>query len=186
MRMFRIITIISVILITGSLSKKVYSQEDTVSVDSVDTRFIDHSPKKAAIYSAVLPGFGQIYNRKYWKLPIVYAGYGVISYFIADNNSKYKEFKTNLIAVSDDDPLTIYDGPASSAQLKNLMNGYRRNRDLFIIITFAWHALNVIDAHVDAHFINFDVSDDLTMNIQPSAVFAGSRPLLGLSCSFKF
>ncbi len=182
--MYKSITIAVVIVIFLTTSVEVFSQEDSVLVDSVSNEFINHSPKKAALYSAVLPGLGQIYNKKYWKLPIVYTGYGVITYFITDNNKKYKEFKTNLIAETDDN--LTYDGPYSEIQLKQLMNGYRRNRDLFIIITVAWHALNIIDAHVDAHFINFDVSDDLTMNIRPTAKFIGASPSFGLSCFLNF
>lgn len=180
--MYRIITIVVVIIFFIIAPVEVFSQKDSISVDSVTNRFIDHSPKKAAIYSAILPGLGQIYNKKYWKLPIVYTGYGVITYFISDSNKKYKEFKTYLIAESNDE----YDGIASKEQLVQLMNGYRRNRDLYIILTVAWHALSVIDAHVDAHFINFDVSEDLSMSIRPSVSFTGSIPSLGVSCYFTF
>jgi len=143
-----------------------------------------HSPRKASIYSAILPGLGQAYNKKIWKIPFIYAGFGAIGYFIDWNNNNYKLSKTAYTHLKDDDPLTTdylklkaiegydLDNPTDVA---NLLEGltkrqeyYRRNRDLLVISMFGFYGLNIIDASVDAHFFNFDMGDDLTMSWQPS------------------
>jgi len=165
---------------------EVFSQEDSIDVQQKDTSLIHHSVKRATLLSTFLPGAGQIYNKRIWKTPIVYGGFATIGYFINDNNKGYKEYKNNLIALTDDDPETLYDGAFSSEQLKQIMNSYRKNRDLCIILTVVWYGLNIMDAHVDAHFINFDISDDLTMEISPVNIQYGNNKTFGLSCRLFF
>ncbi|MFC2097301.1 DUF5683 domain-containing protein [Bacteroidota bacterium] len=170
-------------MITSVKPPSGFSQQDSTVNAKIDTT---HSIKKATIYSAILPGLGQAYNKKSWKIPIVYAGLGTIGYFIHFNNTEYKRYKTDLLAVTDDNPATIYDGPASSSQLKQYMNSYRRDRDFTIILFAAFYVLNIIDAHVDSHFVNFDVSDDLSMRINPVLIPFNNYTTLGLSCRLSF
>jgi hypothetical protein len=152
-----------------------------------------HSVAKAAIFSAVLPGLGQAYNKKYWKIPIIYAGFGVIGYFVYTNNKEYKDFKEAYLYVANDDTYPInnpYVTKYSETQLKDAMDFYRRNRDLSIIIGGLWYTLNILEAYVDAHFFYYDISDDLTMSIKPTVVnqsFVNMQlPAPGLKVSFKF
>jgi len=151
-----------------------------------------HSVSKAAIYSAVLPGLGQGYNRKYWKIPIIYAGFGVIGYFVYFNNNEYKDFKEAYIYVANDDTVPTdnpYVTKYTQDQLKEAMDFYRRNRDLSIIIGGLWYVLNILEAYVDAHFFDYDISDDLTMKISPSALSGSStafKPTPGIKISLKF
>lgn len=118
--------------------------------------------------SACLPGLGQAYNKKYWKIPVIYAGLGTFGYFATSLNSNYKKFKNAYIFRYDNDPNTtdLY-ATLSDAQLKDAQNYYRRYRDLNIIFIAALYTLNIIDANVDANMFTFDVSDNLSMNFEP-------------------
>ena len=161
---------------------------DTVMVKGAPS----HSPRRATMLAALLPGTGQFYNRKYWKVPIVYAGFGVCGYFIYTNNRTYQNFLQAWQAKNNggtgDGPY-IYDRfdpkyPASS-RLNNLEN-LRRNKDQFrrylelsVIATVAMYALQIIDANVDAHLRGFDWnSENLTLRFEP--VLDGNFAGMGL------
>jgi hypothetical protein len=171
-------------------------------VDSVKTKKAEvvHSPRKATIYSAVLPGLGQIYNRKYWKLPIVYGGFATLGYFINFNNEQYVKYKKAYSDIIDTDPSTnsfkdLGIDPSKyesikltqiTGRLRTFKDGWRRDRDLVVIFTAAFYALNIIDASVDAHFFDFDISDDLTINWIPSPMICMDEKLIGLQCKITF
>ena len=132
-------------------------------------------PAKAAIMSACLPGLGQIYNRKWWKVPIVYAGLGGIGYFSYRNFSEYRsylhayEYKTGDLpeGVTLTDYETQLANKYAEGQLQTYKESYRRNFELFTILTVAWYGLNIIDAVVDGHLYTYDISDDLSINVDP-------------------
>jgi hypothetical protein len=161
-----------------------------------------HSPKKAALYSTILPGLGQAYNKKYWKIPIVYGGFAALGYFIRWNNKEYSTAKQAYVDLTDKDPETKsymnlkqigYYNLTNPTDVANLKTGltssqdyYRRNRDLLIIVTFAFYGLNIIDASVDGHFFNFDISDDLTMKVRPALLQQKNQNIFCLNCSFNF
>ena len=147
-----------------------------------------HSATKAIILSAVLPGAGQAYNKKYWKMPIIYAGLGVLIYSIDFNSKKYRTFKDAYIARTDSSALTTDDYPRYTADnLRSLFQYYRRNRDLCYILTGAVYVLNVLDAYVDAELFYFDVSDDLSMNCSPFIMNSPQGNTIGgLSLRFCF
>jgi hypothetical protein len=132
-----------------------------------DSAFIaNHSPRKASIYSAVLPGMGQIYNRKYWKVPIVYAGFGGLIYGIiyeADHYNFYKEKYKYML----DNNLSEYEG-ISIRQAEVYKDFHRRWRDLFSIGTAGFYVLQIIDATVDAYLINYDISEDIALIVEPA------------------
>jgi hypothetical protein len=144
-----------------------------------------HSPRKASIKSAILPGLGQIYNEKYWKVPVVYIGLGVSAYYIDYNNGLFKTYKKALIAELDDDPLTINDSGFSSSQLDELQDTYRRWRDLSWVALSAVYLLNIIDANVDAHLFHFDVGEELGMSILPY-VSPSTQINTGVTLSLNF
>ena len=161
-----------------------------------------HSPKRATIYSAILPGLGQAYNKKYWKIPIIYAGFGTIGYFIGWNNGYYKTYKLAYSDLTDDDDATDsyldleatqYYDLDNSTDYNNFKSGlskqqdyYRRNRDLLIISIVGFYGLNLIDASVDAHLFDFDISEDLSLNWQPSVQTFEKQLVYGVSCNFNF
>jgi hypothetical protein len=134
------------------------------AVELNDTAY--HSPRKAAIYSAVLPGLGQIYNHKYWKVPIVYAGFGTLAYFIGFNNIRFQKFKQAYKDYPDYD--LDYPYPLTLDQIDRAMLYYKRWRDLSILGTLGFHLFQIIDATVDAHLFNWEVGEDLSFNIKPS------------------
>ena len=159
--------------------------------NTADTLQKPHSPTRAAIYSAVLPGLGQGYNRKYWKIPIVYAGFGVITYFIISNTGEYRKFSEAYSYVASGDSSYIdneYVGKYDEQQLLDSRNYYRRNMEFSYIIGGLWYILNIIDASVDAHFFDYDVSDDLSLEIDPVMYVRrdDQRRVSGIKLTLKF
>jgi hypothetical protein len=159
------------LLLTAFLQgNELFSQSDTLR-QTTDTLppISKHSPKTASLLSAVVPGLGQAYNRKYYKIPLIYAAFGTVGYFVWQNNSYYQEFKTAYSYRTDNDSLTIdkYTN-YSAANLLTLKDYHRRNLELTVIIGTVIYILNIVDASVDAHLFDFDVSDKLSMRVAPS------------------
>lgn len=155
------------------------------------------SSKKALLYS-LIPGGGQIYNRKYWKLPIVYGGYLGLTYAITWNGSKYNDYSKayKSIMTGTDDWKTIFPSYVNSnwttdqlaSSFKRQRDYFRRNRDLAIIATVGVYALCMIDAYVDAELYDFDISPDLSLRVEP--IISGPTQYMpasfGLQCSLTF
>ena len=164
------------------------------------------SPKRALWLAVVLPGAGQIYNRKYWKLPIVYGGFVGCAYAIRWNNMMYKDYSQAYMDIMDDDPTTqsynqfLHLGNEVTEEnkerykslFKKRKDYYRRYRDMSFFILVGVYALSVIDAYVDASLSDFDISKDLSLRISPAIIgnehernpFRGSA--IGLQCSIFF
>ena len=149
----------------------------------------DHSAKKASIYSAIIPGYGQFYNKKYWKIPIVYASIGTAFYIGKWNQNKYLIYKEAFQYRTDKDETTIdeFENIYSESNLVTIKNYHRKNRDLAYIICAGFYLLNIIDASVDAHLFNFSINDDVSLNIEPSMMHLNLNfnPALSLSLNFK-
>ena len=161
------------------------AQQDTIvglqdlPEESADTIEKKHSPKTAAILSAVIPGSGQIYNGSWWKTPIVYAGFAGIGYGLYFYQDYYKSFKTAYnnyrnpyleqgLTPPADTVLTVRGEEGySPVNVQQGRDFYRKYRDLCIIGIGAWYLLNILDAYTEAHLFEFDVSDDLTINWEP-------------------
>ncbi|HNW99043.1 MAG TPA: DUF5683 domain-containing protein [Bacteroidales bacterium] len=175
-----------IILLLFTFSFQTFSQTDTAKVKTDTIKIKKHSPRKALIMSACVPGLGQIYNRKYWKVPVIYAGAATVTYFIIFNSNKYNKFRKAYQYSTDNDPLTINPYPDyDNTYLLALKNYYRRNLELSYIFSFGIYALNIIDASVDAHLFNFDMSDDLSMNIHPVVIPSSGNLATGLTFSFN-
>lgn len=157
--------------------------------DSIRTLF-KPDPMKAVWMGAIIPGYGQIYNRKYWKLPIVYGGFLGCAYAIAWNGTRYSDYKTAYRDIIDKDPNTNYfmdilpEGYTLASlggvsqytrTLQTKQNTFRRYRDLSIIITAVFYGLTLVDAYVDAQLYDFDISPDLSMYITPSILEYGDQ-----------
>lgn len=162
------------------------SHEDTTSATTTETPIAEQwrpDPMRAVWMGTIIPGYGQIYNRAYWKLPIVYGAFMGCAYAISWNNRMYQDYKQAYR-----DILTDTDGTKTSyldmlpdgytiemiggkdnytRVLKNGNDTYRRYRDISIVATVLVYALSIIDAYVDAQLYDFDISTDLTMNISP-------------------
>ena len=165
--------------------------QDTTTVETPvlegDTLVLqkEHSVRKATILSAVIPSAGQAYNKKYWKMPIVYAGLGVCIYFIDWNTKEYRFYRDGLIAELDDDASTINTTGFESGALEQGMEQHRKWLDISWMSLTGVYVLQLLDANVDAHLFHFDVGEDLSFNIHPSLVPAnGVRP--GLHFTMKF
>ena len=190
-------SLIILFLTTGFSAFSQKSDNDSVKVKKP---VVEHSPRRATIYSAVLPGLGQIYNRKYWKVPLVYGGFATLGYFINFNNGEYIKFRQAYSDIIDNDPSTdsyvklVTDPrrlepdkiPQLTESLRKAKDYWRRNRDLVVIGTVVFYAVNIIDASVDAHFFNFDISDDLTFNWVPAPMMCMDNKLIGIHCKFTF
>ena len=147
-----------------------------------------HKPKTASLRSALIPGWGQAYNKKYWKIPIIYAGIGGLVYALDQNQKEYNTLRQAYIFTTDDDTATIglYQGRALSADvLASLRDTYRRYRDLSVVGLFAVYVLNIIDANVDAHLFEFNVDDNLTLNFVPCRQVVSSRSYHGIGINLK-
>lgn len=176
--------------------KQVIIDDDVKNLDSlkkysefikIDT--VEDKPNMAALYSAVLPGLGQVYNNKPWKLPIIYGGFVFFGYILKYNHEAYVESKRALFAEEDGDPRTSPEPPLDNVSLDILERRndfYRRNRDFVIILTAAWYLLNVVDAHVDAHLNEFTITDDLSLNITPSVQRFYTYNNYGVSITLNF
>ena len=151
-----------------------------------DTTFkLKHSPHKATIYSAILPGLGQAYNKKYWKVPVVYAGFGFLTYLIYTNNTEYVSYNEAYVYDADIDPIppNEYAIKYDKDQLLKGRDFYRKELERSFIFTALWYFLNIIDASVDAHLFNFDISDNLSLRVEPTMNFnhyISPKPAAGL------
>ena len=208
-----IATVLLMILMCGS---SLNAQEPVIENDSLlitkgeelvkpkKTRFL--IPKKSAMYSAVFPGLGQAYNHKYYKIPFIYAGIAATGYGIWWNNKFYNTYRNAYIDIRDSDPnseryLEVlppgynFDEQGAEwrrwfeSQLEKKKDSYRRDRDLLVIVMVGVYVINIIDANVDAHLSDFDISNDLSMNVSPVLLgdyFGSGNSSLGLSLRLNF
>ncbi len=172
-----------------------------------EKRFIP-DPKKALWLAIAIPGGGQIYNRKYWKLPLIYGGFLGCIYALNWNNTMYHDYSQAYIDITDDDPLTKsyenfipqgYDVSRNLTRIQDLFrrkkNYYRRYRDLSMFIMIGVYALSIIDAYVDAELSSFDISKNLSMKVRPSFIHDKNTTVwnktltphsYGVECSINF
>ena len=158
------------------------------------------SVNKATTLATICPGAGQIYNKSYWRVPLVVGGFATTIYCIDWNNRGYQRFKKayRLRFDYDTNPDLYpngsqdeFGGRYASSFLKNLRNSYRRNRDMCIILTAGIYLLQIMDAHVDAHLRDYDISDDLSVDVTPVIDYSyhpglGNTATMGMNFSFKF
>lgn len=181
---------------------------DSVSPAAPQPRVFNPDPKRAMWLSVLCPGLGQIYNRRYWKLPIIVGGFVGLAYGTSWNNRMLQDYRRGYRDIMDNDPNTrsymnffaptVREEDLSPEWIKNTMRNqrdyYRRYRDICIIGMVALYLLNVVDAYVDASLAHFDISPDLSLDLRPSTidsdshvVAAGGRlPSVGLQCAVTF
>ena len=175
-------------LLLGSLPN--YSQEKKnaiiVAKESLKYQEINPlAPAKAAFYSAVLPGLGQAYNKKYWKIPLAYAGIGAGLYYYNINSTKYNNYrdayKRRLAGYRDDNYQYLDDSRLITAQ-----QFYQRNRDLSLFVAVVFYALNIVDANIDAHLMQYNVNDKLSFRPEIYSDEITYQQILGLTLNFHF
>ncbi len=181
------------LFIIGFLLLSIYGFSQTAS-DTASIKpktYKKHSPKLASVLSAVIPGAGQVYNRKYWKVPIIYAGLGGLGYLFLNSQDQYSYYRKNLINEADGDASTINETPYGQDQLQSEKLRYRKFRDLSAFGLIAVYAINIIDANVDAHLKTFDVSNDLSLQLNAKPLLSNYNGQLtcnagiGLKLTFK-
>ena len=179
--MFRLSVILIVSLTAiASFAQEVEVVRDTIKIPSdslqirkggkiitIESYAKRYQPRKALLYAAVLPGMGQVYNKKYWKLPIVYGGFYVLTSFSFAYNRLHDKYKAELFLLLEN-PGTKAPSGFSETQLRSITDTYRRQRDYFLILNVFWYFLQMIDAHVDAHLKEFDLNPQLKISISPS------------------
>lgn len=195
---FSVLLCFSAIAQEGKEEQKITKEKKSPSAKSDDTLVIIPAdsaltrkeidplrPAKAAFYSAVLPGLGQAYNKKYWKIPIVYAAIGTGIYFYTDNNKQYKRvreaYKRRLAGFEDDE----FQGRLTDDGLREAQKSFRRNKELSLLITFGLYALNIVDANVDAHLLQFNVDDNLSFKPHYIIDEFNNKGRVGLTMNFK-
>jgi len=205
--------LLSLILLTGT--QNAVSQQFDADTVLVESNVKVHSPHKATMYSVMLPGLGQAYNKKYWKIPILYAGIGATIYAINWNTKNFKKYKSGFKDFSlfydwkyRDEESTIEEPDSKSyeelinldfettsqstdnwfkTQLQNKKDSYKHDRDLSYIILVGVYVLNIVDAAIDAHFTNFNINDDLTIKVEPAVNYSAfSGNSLGFRCQITF
>lgn len=182
-------------------------EEEVVEVKkkpTIDTTYFKHSPSKAMVLSAVIPGLGQAYNKKFWKIPIVYGALGGCVYWFCYSNSTFLDYRDGYISFMDKDPTTnfyktmdlrglddygnVTDASLVERELSTYKDAFDRNRSMALLSIVLVYALNIIDASVDAHLFNFDVSEDISMRVDPVIIPAkiNSPNQYGLAWKIKF
>jgi len=184
----KIVPISLLFFLTGTVSLFAQAKEDTVLVvkDTTKLQEIDPlTPAKAAFYSAILPGLGQAYNKKYWKIPLVYGAIGTSLYFYIDNNKKYHDYrdayKRRLEGYNNDKYEFLDDSRLIAGQ-----KFYQRNRDLSALFVVGFYVLNIIDANVDAALIQFNVNERLSLRPEIYPDDVTFRPNVGLTFNYHF
>ncbi|MDX1652028.1 MAG: DUF5683 domain-containing protein [Brumimicrobium sp.] len=186
MRLFLLCLLMLPLLLNG---------QEITHVDTLDKiRDTAHSAKKAALFSAVLPGAGQVYNhtampkgrkKAFWKVPIIYAGLGATGYFAIDNHLTQLALKEEYtFRVKNGSPNLQQYASYDNQGILTLYQQHQRSRDLMIFAFIAVYGLNILDAFVEAHFVEFDVSEDLSFRISPSLLYSYT-PALSLTFNFR-
>lgn len=182
--------LLTCITLTSTIS---FGQDKLDTLIQQDTT--KHSVKKAALFSAIIPGAGQIYNhmampkgkkKGLWKVPLIYAGLGVTSFYLLKNNNLQRdlrsEYESRIAGNGISDQFSEYDNDG----LLTLYTTSRQRRDLFILGTGIIYLLNVVDAGVEAHFVDFDISEDLSLSVRPTLFSSRNNVGLGMTATFHF
>ncbi|PKH51029.1 hypothetical protein CXF68_10195 [Tenacibaculum sp. Bg11-29] len=178
------------------LSQILFAQKDptalkTKQLQIVTNKYNPLSPSKAAFYSAIFPGGGQIYNKKYWKAPIVWAAMGTSAYYYINNSNEYDRYRTafRLRKQGLKDEFTDVDGKTliSTPGLENAQKVLRKNRDLSLLTGILLYVLQIVEASVNAHLLQFDTTDNLSLKpmVYPDPLFIES-PKVGLTLKYSF
>jgi len=142
------------------------------------------NPKKSGMYSAILPGLGQLYNRQYWKIPVIYTGLAVAGYFFINNLDNYQSYRLAYIGrINNPYPTDKYVGLYTTAQLQQLQDDYNKYLDLTVMISVIGYSMQIIDAITSAHLKNFDIGRDISVKLKPMMLQNGIG--FGLAVSLK-
>ena len=186
---------IFVVLFSIGIFNSYAQKEDDVTIKVTDTVFSNYdfnplSPSKAAFYSAILPGLGQAYNKKYWKIPIIYGALGSGIYFYSFNNTNYKKARTAFKLMQDGKPHE-YDGVGdhiflSEDALISAQENYKKDRDLSLLVTIGLYVLQILEASTNAHLLQHNVDDNLSFKPAIIKDDFSNKQIVGASINFNF
>jgi len=182
--------------ISENTEKKIPKEVVVDSLFQVETTFDPLRPAKAAFYSAILPGLGQAYNKKYWKIPIIYAALGTGVYFYINNNNEYNRYrdayKSRLAGFETDEFYYSATGErldeprVSTDRLETAQQFYKKNKEISLLVILGMYALNIIEANVDAHLLQYNVDENLTLAPHYNFNQVNANNDVGLTLNFKF
>lgn len=144
------------------------------------------APSKAAFYSAIVPGLGQAYNKKYWKIPLVYAAIGIPVYYYSWNNTKYHEYRDAYKTLLAGGELEGELAGLDADRLIRAQRFHQRNRDLSLLLAVGAYILNIVEANVDAHLMQFNVSENLSLKPELQQNQIDYKHNMGLTLSYQF
>ena len=155
------------------IDERIEVDPDTISIaDEEGIEFFEEvstlDPNKAAIFSAALPGLGQVYNKQYWKVPIIYGAFLGLFHGIRYNHELYSDFTNALIEKRGNNPTSALAANFDESTLTTNRDRFRRDRDFLIILAVAAYMINIVEAHVAAHLHEFQVNESLSLNLEPS------------------
>jgi len=188
MRIFSLLIFLFSLLLF--FQKPIFSQvnsDQTEVPDSIKEK--EHSTTKATLMSTFVPGLGQIYNKKYWKVPVIYAGFGVMTYLIVFNTNLYLDYKCAFIESSYGNMHGSYSDLVNKYTKDELLSAreyYRRNLEISCLITALWYILNIVDATVDAHLYSYNINDKLSLKVEPAFQPIGLRNQTSAGLKIKF
>jgi hypothetical protein len=165
---------------TGLIIEKVEVYDTLISMTN---RF---DPERAMLLSAVFPGLGQAYNKKYWKMPLVYGGFAFLAFQLNFYQDGFLTYKNYLFAEIGQNSNLVNSSGFNETQLRNIVDRYRRQRDFYIVYTGLFYFLQIVDAHIDAHLKEFDVNPKLQVRIEPSFEQNVYFSATGVSLKLKF
>lgn len=167
-------------IVGDTVNKKITITQDTFSIP----KKIALTPKKIAMYSAMVPGLGQIVSKKYWKLPLVYAAAGAATYFIIDNSKNYNYYRKIYAGRLGNVPEYFEMEPQLTTEnIKSERDWYKRNLDMTVMLTVVGYGVQIMDALVFAHLKDWNISDDLSLRIKPTNI---NNNTVGLGLALKF
>lgn len=161
-----------------------YKGKKVITIESYAKRF---DPRKALLYAAIFPGAGQVYNKKYWKMPIVYGGFAAGGFAIYKYQGLYEFYKKELFSILNEPGSKLSPSGYTEDQLRSVINKNRRERDFWTALMGLLYVLQMVDAHVDAHLKEFDLNPQLQVRLEPSMnndPYTGRST--GLSLKLKF
>jgi len=183
MRNFLFLSLI-VFWILGYQKSAIAQSKDSTTTDSLRK----HSTKVATWCSVLVPGLGQVYNKRYWKIPMIYTGFGVFLYLSNFNNQRYQNYSNRNAAYGKPGPYFPYDEKLSKEQLQNYKKKFKRDRDFNYIMIGLVYVMNILDATVDAYLYTYDVKEELSFRILPNLDYSFANMSLapGIKFSLNF
>lgn len=193
MRFVGLLLFFFIILSTyNSVAQKLLLADSSITKSDAIETFTTVStldPNKASLYAAVFPGLGQIYNRQYWKLPIVYGGLMLFGHYINNRHVLYNAFRNAYLAETDGDENTVNpfgERFGSATTLERNAEQLRRDRDYLMVLGTLYYLLSIVDAHIAAHLSEFDVNDDLSFQVRPTMYMGNSYTAQNVGISLVF